>query len=139
MRRAIAGLLASLCVSACFAQEDAVVVTATRFSDPKRDLPAGVTLITADDIRKSATSNLAEILAQFGQVHVRDSSGTPNQQVDLRGFGATGDQNTLVLDHWGRVSENELTSAQLNAIPLESIERIESLRGGGAVLYGGGA
>jgi iron complex outermembrane receptor protein len=139
MRRAIAGLLTSLFVSACFAQEDAVVVTATRFSDPKRDLPAGVTVITSDDIRKSATSSLAEILAQFGQVHVRDNTGTPNQQVDLRGFGITGDQNTLVLVDGIRVSENELTSAQLSAIPLESIERIEILRGGGAVLYGGGA
>jgi len=34
-------------------------------------------------------------------------------------------QNTLVLVDGLRISENELTSAQLNAIALESIERIE--------------
>src|SRR5204863_203351 len=96
-------------------------------------------VITADDLRKSASSSLPEILAQFGLVHIRDNSGTPNQQVDLRGFGITGDQNTLILVDGLRISENELTSAQLNAIALESIERIEIVRGSGAVLYGGGA
>src|SRR5262245_29013034 len=101
MLRRLAGVLAftasALTASFCFAQEDAVVVTATRFPDVKRDLPVGVTIITAEDIQKSASSNLAEILAQFGLVNIRDNTGSPNQQVDLRGFGISGDQNTLVL------------------------------------------
>ena len=139
MFQAVAGVLAAFFLSQAFAQDDAVVVTATRFPDAKRDLPVGVTLITADDIRKSASSNLPEILAQFGLVNIRDSTGSPNSQVDLRGFGITGDQNTLILVDGIRASDNELSSAQLNAIPLESIERIEIVRGGGAVLYGGGA
>ncbi|MDQ5849371.1 MAG: TonB-dependent receptor [Pseudomonadota bacterium] len=139
MRTAFAGLAAALFVSASFAQQDAVVITATRFQDSKRDLPVGVTLISADDLQKSATSNLPEILAQFGLMHVRDNAGTPNQQLDLRGFGITGDQNTLVLVDGLRLSESEVVPAQLAAIPLESIERIEIVRGSGAVLYGGGA
>ncbi len=119
--------------------QDAVIITATRFADSRGELPVGVTLITADDLRKSASSNLAEILAQFGLLHIRDNAGTPNPQLDLRGFGATGDQNTLVLLDGVRISENEQLPAQLSRIPLESVERIEILRGGGAVLYGGGA
>ena len=63
MLRLIAGFLAGLCISLCFAQDDTVVITATRFPDSKRDLPVGVTVITADDIRKSASSNLGDILA----------------------------------------------------------------------------
>ncbi len=128
-----------LFLSSVHAQDDAVIITATRFTDSKRDLPVGVTVITADDLRKSATSNLPEVLAQFGLLHVRDAGGTPNQQVDLRGFGASADQNTLILLDGLRVSENEQSAAQLNAIPLEAIERIEIVRGSGAVLYGGGA
>jgi iron complex outermembrane receptor protein len=139
MRRFAAGLLAGFVVSTSFAQDDAIVVTATRFRDVKRDLPVGFTLISADDLQKSATSNLAEALAQFGLLHVRDTTGAPNQQLDLRGFGSSGDQNTLVLVNGVRISENEQTSAQLSAIPLEEIERIEIVRGGGAVLYGSGA
>lgn len=142
MRIAAMAMLAAL-GPATFAQSnsnsDAVVITATRFQDFKRDLPVGVTVITSADIRQAATSNLPEILAQFGLVHIRDNAGTPNQQVDLRGFGITGDQNTVVLVDGLRVSESELVPAQLSAIPLESIERIEIVRGSGAVQYGGGA
>ena len=139
MLQAAAGILAALFVSLAYAQDDAVVITATRFPDAKRDLPVGVTIITADDIQQSASSNLAEVLAQFGLVHIRDNSGTPNQQVDLRGFGITGTENTLVLVDGVRLSENELVTPQLSSIPLDSIERVEILRGSGAVLYGAGA
>ena len=139
MLRLLSGLLAGLLASIAMAQDDAVVITATRFPDSKRDLPVGVTVISADDIRKSASSNLGDILAQFGLLHIRDLSGTQNPQVDLRGFGITGDQNTLVLLDGIRISENELVPAQLSSIPIDSIERIEIVRGGGAVQYGGGA
>ncbi|OGA17918.1 MAG: hypothetical protein A3I63_04220 [Betaproteobacteria bacterium RIFCSPLOWO2_02_FULL_66_14] len=143
MRSILAGLC-GVCSAAfahpAFAQaEDTVVVTATRFAGSRRDLAVGMTVITADDLRRSASSNLAEILAQHGLVHIRDSAGSPNAQLDLRGFGATGDQNTLVLLDGVRISENEQQPAQLSAVPIESIERIEVLRGAGGVLYGGGA
>jgi len=139
MLRFIGGFLAALFVSVCLAQDDVVVITATRFADSRRDLPVGVTVITADDIRKSASSNLGDILAQYGLLQIRDLAGTQNPQLDLRGFGITGDQNTLVLVDGLRLTESDLESAQLSAIPLESIERIEIVRGGGAVLYGAGA
>src|SRR5258706_7625399 len=139
MRHVNAGLLAGGFVSLTIAQDDVVVITATRFADSRRDLPIGVTVITADDIRKSASSNLGDILAQFGLLQIRDLAGTQNPQLDLRGFGITGDQNTLVLLDGLRITESDLESAQLSAIPLDSIDRIEIVRGGGAVLYGAGA
>jgi iron complex outermembrane receptor protein len=71
-------------------------------------------------------------------VHIRDASGSPNQQLDLRGFGITGDQNTLVLLDGLRLSPIDLSSPNLSSIPLESIERIEILAGGGGVAYGSG-
>lgn len=139
MLRLIAGFLAGAFASICLAQDDAVVVTATRFADSKRDLPVGITVITSDDIRRSASSNLGDILAQFGLLQIRDLAGTQNQQLDLRGFGITGDQNTLVLLDGLRISENELESAQLSSIPIDTIERIEIVRGSGTVQYGSGA
>jgi iron complex outermembrane recepter protein len=139
MLRLIAGFLAGCCICLCYAQDSTIVITATRFPDSKRDLPVGVTVITADDIRKSASSNLGDILAQYGLLQIRDLAGTQNPQLDLRGFGISGDQNTLVLLDGLRLTESDLESAQLSAIPLESIERIEIVRGGGAVLYGAGA
>jgi iron complex outermembrane receptor protein len=139
MRTVALGLAAGLALSTAFAQDDAVVITATRFPDSRRELPVGVTVITAEDIQRSASSNLGDILAQYGLLQIRDLAGTQNPQVDLRGFGITGDQNTLILVDGLRISENELVSAQLSAVPLDSIERIEIVRGSGAVLYGPGA
>ena len=116
-----------------------VVVTATRFRTAPQELPAGVTVITAEDIRNSTAANIPELLRQVPGIQVRDSAGSPNQQVDLRGFGIFGDQNTLVLLDGQRISENEQATVNWTAIPLSSIERIEIMRGSGAVLYGGGA
>jgi len=120
-------------------QAPPVVVTATRFEEPQRDLPVGVTVVTAEDIRRSTAGSLAELLSQFAGIHLRDSTGGPDRQIDMRGFGITGDQNTLVLVNGQRLSEIELVSPALSAIPLNAIERIEIMRGSGAVLYGGGA
>ena len=116
-----------------------VVVTATRFEGSQQNLPVGVTVITAADIRNSTAATVPELLRQVPGIQIRDSSGSPNQQVDLRGFGIFGDQNTLVLLDGQRISENEQASVNWTAIPLSSIERIEIMRGSGAVLYGGGA
>lgn len=116
-----------------------IVVTASRFDDAPARLPIGVSVITAGEIADSGVTTIPELLARQPGFFVRDNIGSPNKQIDLRGFGATGDQNTLILLNGQRISENEQSSADLASIPLASIERIEILRGSGAVLYGGGA
>lgn len=83
----------------------------------------------------SAANTLGEVLNRIGGVHTRmNLHGIPDSPLDLRGFGVTGDQNTLVLVDGKRISENELVSARISSIPLDAIERIEILRGSGAVL-----
>lgn len=116
-----------------------VVVTATRFPDVLRQFPVGVTVITEEDIRNSTAGTVPEILRMLPGIQTRDLSGSPNLQVDLRGFGIFGDQNTLILLDGQRISENEQLTVNWSAIPLDAIERIEVMRGSGAVLYGAGA
>lgn len=116
-----------------------VVVTATRFPDVQRQFPVGVTVITETDIRNTTASTVPELLRMLPGVQTRDLSGSPNLQVDLRGFGIFGDQNTLVLLDGQRISENEQLTVNWSAIPLDAIARIEVMRGSGAVLYGAGA
>ena len=116
-----------------------VIVTATRFEDPYLDKPVNVSIITAEDIKNSTARTVPELLRQRAGIRARDNSGSPNVQVDMRGFGIFGDQNTLVLLDGVRISENEQTTVNWAGIPLAAIERIEIMRGSGAVLYGGGA
>jgi iron complex outermembrane recepter protein len=140
MRRTIAAAVCSIAASVAFAQDqDAVVVTAKRFPERRVDAPIGMTVITAEDIARDTARTLPEVLSRLGGLHARNNSGSPDLQIDLRGFGITGDQNTLVLLDGVRVNENDLSSTKLSAIPLNSIERIEILRGSGGVLYGDNA
>ena len=136
---ACAAILLSPCASIAADDPASVVVTATRFAGSPGPTAAGSTVISAAAIARSSATSVPEILAKLGGVHVRNSSGSTNWQIDLRGFGMSGDQNTLILLDGRRLSENELTPALLSAIPLNAIDRIEILRGSGAVLYGGGA
>lgn len=117
----------------------AVTVTARRVTEPDRDVPAAVSVITAEDIARNPATTLPDLLGREAGLVVRDNAGNPDQQIDLRGFGITGDQNTLILINGQRISEIELQTAALSSIPIASIERIEIVRGAGAVLYGSGA
>ena len=129
----------SFCSQYSLSQDDAVVVTATRFAERALSAPVGMSIINADRIRDSTARNLPQLLAQEAGIVTRDVSGSPDLQVDLRGFGAGADQNTLVLVDGQRLNEIELVTVRWSSIPLDAIERIEILRGSGAVLYGGGA
>jgi len=120
-------------------EEPAVVVTATRFPESRLEAPIGMTVITARQIAESTAKTLPELLSREAGIVTRDNTGSPDWQVDMRGFGITGDQNTLVLLDGQRLNENEIVSVRWSAVPIESIERIEVLRGSGSVLYGGGA
>ena len=119
--------------------EDAVIVTATRFPERLLDSGVGMVVINAEAIAASTATTLPELLARTAGIHVRNNSGSPDLQLDMRGFGITGDQNTLVLLDGIRINQNDLSPTQLSAIPLNAVERIEILPGGGAVQYGGGA
>lgn len=138
----LAALLPLAFVSDLHAQQllDPVVVTSTRFESEQQQQPIAAQAITAEEIRESSATTVSEVLSKLGNVQTRISfTGVPDTPIDLRGFGMTGDQNTLVLVNGQRISEFENATARLSAIPLDSIERIEILRGSGAVLYGSGA
>jgi iron complex outermembrane receptor protein len=118
-----------------------VVVTATRFAEPRTDQPVNMTVITAQDIHQSAAKTVPDLLSEQAGVSIHDFYGNNADStfVDLRGFGATGGQNTLILLNGRRLTAPDLAGVQWSSIPLSAIDRIEVLRGGGAVLYGDGA
>jgi len=116
-----------------------VTVTATRIDDLASRHLIGARVITADDIARSRTTTLPELLQSIPELRRRELPGSPNTLVDLRGFGSFGDQNTLVLRDGIRVREYEQLTVNWAAIPLASIERIEILPASSAILYGNGA
>jgi iron complex outermembrane receptor protein len=101
------------------------------------------TIITAEDIERSPTQTLPDILSREPGIQVQNLFGGVNgsySQVDMRGFGAASVSNTLFLINGRRVNDLDQRGIDLASIPRESIERIEITRGNsGVVLYGEGA
>lgn len=117
-----------------------VTVTATRFAESAQSLPFGVSVVTADDIARSGASTVNEALMKLlGVVGRLDTSGGNNYSLDLRGFGSTAGSNQVVIVDGLRLNEADLSSANLASIPIATVQKIEILRGTGAVLYGEGA
>lgn len=115
-------------------------VTATRFADDAASLPFGVSVITADDIRQSGASTVNEaIMKLLGVPGRQDSYGGGDYSLDLRGFGITADSNQVVVVDGVKLNEADLSTTRLAGIPIDTVERIEVIRGSGAVLYGEGA
>lgn len=122
-------------------QAEEVIVTATRFQERFIDRPINATVITAEDIQASAAKTVPDLLSEQAGIAIHDFFGNNASAttVDLRGFGVTGGQNTLILLDGRRVSDIDLSGVQWSAVPLAAIERIEIVRGAGSVLYGDGA
>jgi iron complex outermembrane receptor protein len=102
------------------------------------------TVITAEDIAHSPSNNLPDILAQVPGVQLTSLFGSAvngvKTSVDLRGFGAFATANTLILINGRRLNDIDMAQVDLSTIPLNSIERVEIIRGNsGAVLYGDNA
>lgn len=117
-----------------------VVVTATRDPEEIRKVPANATVVTREEIERSSARTTVDLLRDEVGVVVRDLLGTGKSvSVDIRGFGETAPQNTLVLVDGRRVNEIDLSGVDWTQIPLDQVERIEVVRGAGSVLYGDNA
>jgi iron complex outermembrane receptor protein len=117
-----------------------VVVTANRFSEASDSLPYGVSVITAKEIASSGATSVSEAIMRLLGVPGRlDTSGGNNYGLDLRGFGSTADSNQVVIVDGRRMNEQDLSTTGLGTIPIETVQRIEVIRGNAAVVYGEGA
>jgi iron complex outermembrane receptor protein len=118
-----------------------VVVTATRDKEEVRQVPANVSVITAQQIEKSGATSIVEVLDKLESIQFRDYSGNSSQSViDLRGFG--GDNpfgKALIMLDGRRMNRPDMSSINWIQIPLNNIERIEVVRGASTVLYGDAA
>ncbi|MGY0194491.1 TonB-dependent receptor [Leptothrix sp. BB-4] len=155
-RRPAASLLsctAALCASgAAMAQSDLglrlamadslpqVVISGTRFADKADSQPIGISVISAEQIRNGGYTTINEaVMRQLGVPGRLDLNGGGEYALDLRGFGSTSDSNMVIVVDGIRISEGDTGGTRLAGIPIETVERIEVLRGSNAVLYGEGA
>ncbi|MBU2940926.1 TonB-dependent receptor [Lacinutrix sp. C3R15] len=116
-------------------QLDSVIITSTRIDLPFSKNSRTITVITQEDIKKSATTNVADLLQQVAGVDIR-RRGTAGMQADLYIRGGGFDQTLLLVD--GIKMEDPQTGHHtMNmALPLDVIERVEVIKGPAARVFG---
>ncbi len=118
---------------------DEVVITEQRLPTAGEDIravPSKVTVITAEDIRRSGAKTVQEALMQSTGIIMYNAVGNNFEQtIDLRGFNAQPVPGTTVFVDGVRLNQPDFNQINFDLIPLESIERIEILPGSSAI-YG---
>ena len=113
-----------------------MVITAQRTETKELDTPASVSVVTKKDIEKTGATTALEALRRvpgitdYSYGPYGDDVGSSYSRIYLRGF----DKGALVLVNGAPININNYASP--NAIPIESIEKIEVVKGSNSVLYG---
>ena len=111
-----------------------IVVTATRMPQSLNNSIADTTVLNEQQIRKSGASDVATLLRSVAGVEVAQSGGLGSTtSIFMRG---TNSNQVLVLLDGVRVSSATLGSTAIEHLMLDSIERIEIVRGNVSSLYG---
>ena len=118
-----------------------MIVTVTRTEQRAGDAPADVTVLTRQDIDRSPSQALDDILRQVPGFSLfrRTSSlvGNPTiQGVSLRGIGPSGTSRALVLLDGVPINDPFGGWVYWDRIPLQGVEQVEVVRGGGSSAWG---
>lgn len=117
-----------------------IIVTATRYKDPATKITSNITVINQEEISKSHSRYIPEILKSKAGIVVSDFLGNgKSSNVDMRGFGDSANQNVLVLIDGRRVNQIDLSGVDWTQLEVDSIDRIEIVRGSQTVMYGDNA
>ncbi|CAL7867445.1 hemin receptor [Fusobacterium necrophorum subsp. funduliforme] len=95
--------------------------------------------ITQEKIRERNYKNVEDVLRDAPGVTIQHTAFGP--RVDMRGSGEKSLQRVKVMVDGVSINPTEETMASLpiNAIPIETVKKIEIIPGGGATLYGSGS
>ena len=117
---------------------DTLVVTATRSEEKIGNVPARISVIDQNAIKKNPALNLSDLIQQDPSVYVKQSGGMGQiSEIGLRGTKAV---HTLVLKDGARLnSQNELGPLYPAYLDTSDVQQIEILKGPASVQYGSDA
>ncbi len=138
--RPAALLAVSVCVPlAASAEQNAVVVTATRIATPESQIGSSVSVITAEQIARKQYKSVPEALRSLPGLDVVQAGG-PGQQTSVFIRGASSSHTLVLIDGINITDPSNPTGAvDFSGLLLDNVERIEVVRGPQSTLYGANA
>lgn len=123
-----------------FFEDIPIVISAAKREQPITESPSSISIITAEDIRRSGATDIADLLRRVPGLDVLRVTAS-DAQISARGFNESNNNDILLLidgrsayvDFFGVIVWDDLP------IVMEEIERIEIIRGPGSALYGANA
>jgi iron complex outermembrane receptor protein len=117
-----------------------IVTAATRRDQRLNEIPHAISIITADDIRRTGARSIADALRLAPGVDVSDLSAA-QFALSPRGLQGFLSNQTLVLVDGRQIFDSAFWGTLWESWPfqLEDIDRIEVLRGPGGVMWGANA
>lgn len=113
-----------------------MVVTASRVPTQKVDTPADISVITKEEIADQNYASASDALRAIPGVNVL-GSGAKGSSMGQDKILLNGDERVLVLVDGRRMNLGSSGNSSADWLPpVNAIERIEVLRGGGSALYG---
>ncbi len=117
---------------------DEVVVTAGRIVEKVQEQTMSVTVIDAEEIAASPARDLGDLLAEKGIGYIQKNPGALTT-VAIRGFRTNAQQSDLLGYSLVLLNGRRAGTGNMAMILTRNIERVEIIRGPGAVQYGSAA
>jgi vitamin B12 transporter len=117
---------------------EAVVVTASRVEEKKKEITSNVTIIDPEKIENSSAKDLGDLLAEEGIGHIQKYPGTLTS-IGIRGFRTEAHGNDLMGHVLILLNGRRAGTGNAAKIMTKNIERVEIIRGPASVQYGSAA
>jgi len=116
---------------------DLIVVTATKTEHLLKDVPVATSVVTREEIEAANIQTVQHALRYLSGVQVNESYGWGDKgKVELQGLN---EKHTLILVDGQRVHGGHKDAVDLQAYPVEMVQRIEVVKGPASCLYGSDA
>ncbi|MCW3073176.1 MAG: hypothetical protein JWP69_245 [Flaviaesturariibacter sp.] len=140
---AVAALIIS---SPAFAQSDSsktlneVVVSANKFPNKTAFTGKVVTVINRQDIERAGSRDLSQLINEQGGLYINGANSNPGKDRSIYLRGARVEHTLITIDGVPVYDATGIGSNfDIRQIPIESVERIEVLKGSQSTLYGSDA
>lgn len=111
-----------------------IVVTASKVAEPEKETTSTVTVIRREEIEKTNTDFLPEVLRRVSELNIAQTGGTgKSATVFLR--GSSPNQTVMMIDGV-RVKSTTTGQFDFSGIDVSDIERIEIVKGPQSTMYG---